>query len=79
MYTYESETNDFAMFVPSGKGGGAVPGEAGVVLDVVGHDASNDCGSAKLLGRPKIRTSASLRQNVHIQEKVGSAKLGIFA
>ncbi|KAG0426110.1 hypothetical protein HPB47_026762 [Ixodes persulcatus] len=33
--------------------GGSVPGEAGVVLDVVGHDASNDCGSVKLPGRPE--------------------------
>ncbi|KAM7289594.1 uncharacterized protein ISCGN_029723 [Ixodes scapularis] len=36
-----------------GTGGGSVPGEAGVVLDVVGHDASNDCGSVKLPGRPE--------------------------
>lgn len=28
-------------------------GEAGVILDVVGHDASNDCGSVKLPGRPE--------------------------
>ncbi|KAG0430260.1 hypothetical protein HPB47_022861 [Ixodes persulcatus] len=61
-----------------GTGGGAVPGEAGRIISIVGPDAVEGCGALAVPGPPAVPSPAAASSSVFVGEVPGTSGTGIL-